>query len=166
MSEFSKPKQIVGLIVSFVVCFAVSAVGAAASFQAQAVYGKFEQPAWAPPGWLFGPVWTLLFSMMAVAAWLVWRRGGFEAQRVALSVFAVQLVLNGLWSWLFFAWRMGGWAFAEILLLFGAIAWTIVVFRRVNGVAAGLLVPYWLWVGFASVLNYVLWQMNPGLLGG
>ena len=102
---------------------------------------------------------------MAIAAWLVWRSGGFRANRDALLMFFVQLGLNVMWSWLFFAWRIGGPAFAEVLLLWAAILATTVLFWRVKPLAGLLLVPYLLWVSFAAALNYTLWQNNPGLLG-
>ena len=137
-----------------------------ASIEAGAFYGQLSQPAWSPPGWLFGPVWTTLFTLMGIAAWLVWRSGGFAAQRWPLAMFAVQLALNALWSWLFFAWKLGGLAFVEVLLLWLGIAATLALFWRVNRLAAVLLLPYLLWVSFAAVLNFTLWQLNPELLGG
>ncbi|HKJ77033.1 MAG TPA: TspO/MBR family protein [Gammaproteobacteria bacterium] len=158
-------KQIVGLVVWLLVAFTASAIGAVASVQARAFYGQLAQPAWAPPGWVFGPVWTALYALMGVAAWFVWRAGGFRANRAALLVFLGQLALNALWSWLFFAWRLGGWAFADILALLAAVSITLVLFWRVRVVAGALLVPYLLWVAFAAVLNYSVWQLNPHLLG-
>lgn len=133
-------------------------------YQAKSFYAQLTQPSWAPPGWVFGPVWTTLFAMMAIAAWLVWRSGGFISNRVALSFFLVQLVFNALWSWLFFAWHQGGFALADIALLWILIIATIVCFWRVRPVAGMLLIPYLLWVSFAAVLNYVMWQLNPQIL--
>lgn len=98
----SKQRQILGLIGWLVVTFAASAVGAVASIQAKSFYSQLVQPAWAPPPWIFGPVWTILYALMAISAWLVWRSGGFYTNRAALSFFIVQLFLNSLWSWLFF----------------------------------------------------------------
>jgi tryptophan-rich sensory protein len=158
-------KQIIGLAGWLVLVFIVAAIGAAASAQATSFYGQLVQPAWAPPAWVFGPVWTVLYVLMAVAAWLVWRSGGFSQNRWALGFFVVQLVLNALWSWLFFGWRLGGWAFTDILALLGSLAITIVLFWRVRPAAGALLIPYLLWVAFAAVLNYVVWQMNPQVLG-
>lgn len=154
-----------GLIGWLVVSFAASAIGALASVQAKSFYGQLTQPAWAPPGWLFGPVWTLLFTLMAIAAWLVWRSGGFRANRVALSLFLLQLSLNALWSWLFFAWHRGALAFADIVLLWILIVATLVSFWRVRPIAGALLIPYLLWVSFAAALNYSVWQLNPQILG-
>ncbi|MEM9623777.1 MAG: TspO/MBR family protein, partial [Pseudomonadota bacterium] len=138
--------------------------GSVASINAQSFYAALTQPSWAPPPWLFGPVWTALFTMMAVSVVLVWRKGGWQQRSLELSLFIVQLVLNGLWSWLFFAWNLGGLAFFELGVLWFAIAITIVLFWRVRAIAGILLVPYLLWVTFAGVLNLTLWQLNPDLL--
>lgn len=158
-------KELWGLLAWFLATFAASFVGARASIAAKDFYGQLVQPDWAPPAWLFGPVWTLLFTLMAIAAWLVWRQGGLRQNRIALSLYVVQLMLNALWSWLFFAWQNGSVAFVEILILACAIAATLVAFWRVRPLAAILLVPYLLWVSFAAVLNYALWQLNPAILG-
>jgi len=165
VSSMSKQKDIMGLVAWLVLSYGASAVGAIASIQARSFYGQLTQPEWAPPGWLFGPVWTVLYALMAIAAWLVWRSGGFRAHRDALTLFLLQLALNALWSWLFFAWMLGAWAFFEIVLLWILIVATLVSFWRVRPVAGFLLVPYLLWVSFASALNYALWQLNPQILG-
>ena len=141
--------------------FAASAVGAIASVNASEFYGQLQQPSWAPPPWLFGPVWTLLYALMAIAAWLVWRAHGFRANSLPLGLFLVQLSLNALWSWLFFTWRLGGLAFSEILLLWLLILATAITFWRVRPIAGVLLVPYLCWVTFAGVLNFTLWRLNP-----
>lgn len=146
-------------------CFAVAAIGAVASVDAGAFYAELARPVWAPPAWLFGPVWTLLYAAMAVAAWLVWRCPASAPRRGALSLFVAQLALNALWSWLFFAWRLGAWAFVEVVVLWLVIAATLVAFLRLRTLAGALLVPYLAWVTFASVLNWVLWRTNPDLLG-
>ncbi len=166
MSEFSKVKQSVGLVASLILCFTASFIGAVGSMNAPSFYGQLVQPTWAPAPWVFGPVWTALYTMMAVAAWLVWRKGGWSQQTKLLTIFMVQLILNALWSWIFFAWTSGGWAFFEIIALWLMIAFTIYSFWRESRVAALLLVPYLLWVGFAAYLNFTLWQMNPAILGG
>lgn len=160
----TKRQQILGLIGWFFGTFAASVIGAIASVNAGEFYGLLEQPDWAPPAWLFGPVWTTLYGMMAVAAWIVWRVGGFAAQRIALTLFLVQLGLNALWSWLFFTWQLGGLAFAEILVLWGAILASLIAFWRVRVTAGLFLLPYLLWVSFAAFLNFTLWQANPLLL--
>lgn len=164
MNTSSQKNQIFGLIAWLLLSFFVSAVGAIASIQAKSFYGQLNQPSWAPPDWLFGPVWTSLYIMMAVAAWLVWRHGGFRTNKAALSLFLVQLAVNALWSWLFFAWHLGGAAFADIIVLWILIAVTIERFWRVSQVAGALLIPYLLWVSFAAALNYSVWQLNPTIL--
>ena len=162
----SRPRQAFGFAAWLALCFVTSAIGALASVNARSFYAELARPVWAPPGWLFGPVWTLLFLTMAVAAWLVWRvpQSG-RSRAVALGLFVVQLAANALWSWLFFAWRLGGVAFAEVLLLWLLIALTLAAFWRVRPVAGMLLIPYLLWVTFAAALNFALWRLNPGLLG-
>lgn len=165
MTPFTLPRQIAGLIGWLAASYVTSAIGAAASIQAASFYAELQRPDWAPPGWVFGPVWITLFTMMGIAAWLVWRRAGFRAARVALTLFLVQLVFNAAWSWLFFGWRLGGLAFADILFLLGLIAATLAAFWRHSRLAGALLVPYLLWVGFAAVLNFSVWRLNPLLLG-
>lgn len=123
------------------------------------------RPDWAPPGSVFGPVWTVLYVLMGIAAWLVWRVAGFRAARPALTLFVLQLALNALWSWLFFSWHRGDIAFAEVVLLWAFIAATMIAFWRIRPLAGALLVPYLLWVTFATVLNYALWRLNPQLMG-
>jgi len=136
-----------------------------ATLDAGAFYAQLARPSWAPPASLFGPVWTLLYALMAVAAWLVWRAGGWRARRPALTLFVAQLALNALWSWLFFAWHQGGLALADIVLLWTLVVATLIAFWQASPLAAALLVPYQLWVGFAAALNYSVWRLNPGLLG-
>jgi translocator protein len=158
-------KQLAGLVAWLVASFIAAAIGGAASVQAGPFYDQLVRPGWAPPPSLFGPVWSVLYLLMGIAAWLVWRDGGFRAARSALTLFLVQLVFNALWSWLFFSWHRGGLAFADILLLWVLIAATLVLFWRVRLLAGVLLVPYLLWVSFASILNFAVWRLNPQLLG-
>lgn len=153
-----------GLIPWLAVTYAAAAVGGAASVQAGAFYGELARPGWAPPGWLFGPVWSLLYTLMGAAAWLVWRERGFRAARMPLTLYIVQLAANALWTWIFFAWRLGGLAVAEIALLWALVAATIVTFRRIRPLAGWLLWPYLAWVTFAAALAVALWRMNPDLL--
>ncbi|HEU4339071.1 MAG TPA: TspO/MBR family protein [Planctomycetota bacterium] len=158
-------KQIVGLAGWLVVCFSAAAIGGAASIQAGPFYTQLARPDWAPPPSIFGPVWTVLYILMGIAAWLVWRVGGFRAARTALTFFLIQLALNALWSWLFFGWHRGALAFADILLLWAMIVATLRSFWRISPLAGALLVPYLLWVSFASALNYSVWQLNRRFLG-
>ena len=109
---------------------------------------------------MFGPVWTVLYAMMAVAAWLVWRDKGLAGARLPLALFGVQLALNAAWSWLFFGFRMPGVAFAELVALCLAIVATVAAFWRTVPVAAWLMVPYLAWCTFAAALNFALWRLN------
>lgn len=147
-----------GLALWVIACFGAAALGGL--FPPGAWYAGLNKPSWNPPSWLFGPVWSALYTMMAVAAWLVWRRGGFRAQRTPLALFLVQLALNAAWSPLFFGLKWPGIAFAEMLLLWLAIAATLISFRRVSPVAGWLLAPYLAWVSFAALLNFTLWRLN------
>ena len=154
-----------GIATRLLVTFVAAAIGSAASIQAGDFYQQLARPGWAPPADVFGPVWTALYAMMAVAAWLVWRTAGsFGAARVALTLYVVQLALNALWSWLFFGWHMGGAALADLVLLWVLIGATVVSFWRIRPLAGALLLPYWAWVTFAGFLNYATWQLNPQLL--
>lgn len=124
-------------------------------------YATLVKPALNPPAWVFGPVWTTLFALMGIAAFLVWQHGWYRRDvRIALGIFVGQLVLNTLWSIIFFGLHSPAAAFAEIILLWLAILATIYAFARVSQVAALLLVPYMLWVSFASYLTYMLWMLN------
>lgn len=165
MSTQSKQNQVFGLFAWLAVSFAASAVGAVASVRASAFYNQLAQPDWAPPSSVFGPVWIVLYALMGFAAWLVWRSGGFQRNRLALTLFFAQLAVNALWSWLFFAWHLGAAAFVDILLLVLLVGVTLMSFWRVQRLAGALLVPYLLWIGFAAALNYSVWQLNPQVLG-
>ncbi len=123
-------------------------------------YLTLNKPSWNPPSWLFGPVWTVLYIAMAVAAWLVWKDAGFDGARAALTLWGVQLVLNLAWSGLFFALRSPGWALVEILALWVSILATTVLFFGYSVWAGALMVPYLLWVTFASVLNGTIVRLN------
>jgi len=158
-------RQLLGLLGWLGVSYSLAAVGAVASARAGAFYQQLLRPTWAPPGWLFGPVWTLLYTLMALAAWLVWREQGLRGAGPALGLFLLQLLANALWTWLFFRWRLGAAAFAEVLLLWVLILATTLAFGRVRPLAAALLLPYLGWVSFASVLTWAIWKRNPGLLG-
>jgi translocator protein len=165
MDRMPWSKQLLGLAAWLGVTFIAAAIGSIASINAGPFYQQLTRPDWAPPATVFGPAWTVLYTLMGIAAWLVWRRGGFRAAQAPLVLYLVQLGFNALWSWLFFAWRLGALAFAEILLLWVLIVATVVTFWRVRALAAALLVPYLLWVSFASALSYAIWQLNPAVLG-
>ena len=145
--------------------FVAAAAGSIASIDAGSFYSTLQRPEWAPPSSVFGPVWTVLYIAMAIAAWLVWRERGRVDTTIALTLFVAQLVLNALWSWLFFAWRLGAMAFADILLLCVLVIATIVLFWRIRPLAGALLVPYLAWIAFAGALNYAVWKANPTQLG-
>lgn len=153
-----------GIVVLVVLTALTAVVGSVASANAPAFYAELQQPAWSPPPSVFGPVWTLLYAMMALAAALVWRARHRPGARAAIGLYVVQLALNALWSWIFFAWRNGAWAVIEIAALWLAIVATLVAFWRVTKVAGALLVPYLAWVTFAAALTVTLWRTNPGLL--
>lgn len=163
-SRVSVARQALGLVGWLLLTFAAAAIGAVASADAGTFYGQLERPSWAPPGWLFGPVWSALYALMAFSAWSVWRARGFAGSRGALVLFVAQLAVNALWSWLFFVWHRGALAFADVLLLWCMIAATVVSFWRISRLAAALLLPYWAWVTFASALTFSVWKRNPALL--
>ena len=166
MRRYSRQHQFYGLAGWLFLVFAAAAIGAAASAEAGAFYAQLVRPQWAPPAWLFGPVWSVLYLLMAIAAWLVWRIHGFHNARVAFMLFLTQLAANALWTWLFFAWRQGGLALFEMLVLWCLIVLTLISFWRLRvRVAAILLTPYLAWVTFAAVLNFSIWRLNPDLLG-
>ena len=162
MTPRSLSSQLVGLLGWLLAAFAAGAVGAIASVDAASFYAQLSKPSWAPPAWVFGPVWSALYGLMGVAAWLVWRSPGSKGP--ALGLFGAQLAANALWSWLFFAWHRGALAAVEVLVLLAFIATMVVAFWRTSRLAALLLVPYLLWVSFASVLTWAVWRSNPSLL--
>ncbi len=154
--------QVFKLAIAVAVPLGVAALsGIATSSSVTTWYPTLVRPPFNPPSWVFGPVWTVLYVMMGVAAFLVWRRGlDTEGVRTALIAFTLQLALNGLWSVLFFGLRSPGLALVEIIVLWLAILGTIVLFHRVMKLAAALLLPYLAWVSFAAVLNASLWWLN------
>ena len=160
----SAPRQALGLLGWLLLSFAAAGIGAIASSEAGAFYGQLARPSWAPPGWLFAPVWTVLYILMGTAAWLVWRRRGFKEARTALALFVIQLAANALWTWIFFVWHQGALAFVEIVILWCLIAATLASFRRHSTWAAALLLPYLAWVTFAAALTFATWRLNPQLL--
>ena len=156
-----KWREISGLVLWILLCLAAGFVGS--RFTTPNVpgwYAGLVKPAWTPPGSWFGPVWTILYVLMGVAAWLVWRIKGFSGAPAALAMFLVQLGLNTLWSFVFFGLREPGWAFAEIVVLWCAIAATMTLFLRLSRTAGLLLGPYLAWVSLAAVLNFSIWRLN------
>jgi len=148
------------LILFFAVCLGVGALGSL--FTANGVrdwYPRLRKPRGTPPDWVFGPVWTTLYVLMAISAWLVWREYHLGAL-AALLIFFAQLALNVAWSAIFFGSRMPGVALAEIVILWFAILFTIVVFYLLLPLAAFLLLPYWFWVSYAIYLNFGIWRLN------
>lgn len=160
----TQPRHGVGLLLGcFLIAFAAEALGALASIHAAAFYARLTQPAWAPPAWLFGPVWTVLYATMAIALWRVWRVRPVAS--VPVMLFLAQLAVNAAWSWLFFRWHLGAASFVWIVLLLVLLAATTLVFWRVDRAAAALLAPYLAWVTFACSLAWAVWRANPAVLG-
>ena len=164
MRSMTRSRQLLGLLAWLATAFTGAGIGAAASASAGSFYQQLARPDWAPPGWLFAPVWSVLYLSMALAAWLVWRVGGFRASAAALSLFLVQLAANALWTWLYFQFHLGALAFADIVLLDMLIIATTMAFARIRTLAAWLMLPYLAWVLFATALSFSTWQRNPGLL--
>jgi tryptophan-rich sensory protein len=145
------------------ICFAVAAIGSVwTSTSVRTWYVRLQKPSFNPPSWVFGPVWSALYLMMATSAWLVWRKGGWESPRAALLLFFIQLGLNLAWSGLFFGLRRPGLALVDILALLVAVVATAIEFRSFSQTAFWLMVPYAMWVSFASVLNFSIWRLNVG----
>ena len=152
-------RQILALALFLAVTFSAAGIGSLATTpNITTWYAGLAKPSWNPPNWIFGPVWTVLYISMAVAAWLVWRQGGLWQWPLAL--FAVQLALNAAWSWLFFGFHMPGAAFIEVVALLVAIAATTIAFWPRSMAAGILMLPYLGWVSFASVLNFTIWRLN------
>ncbi len=154
-------RDALALLVSVALCFAVSGLGGLITAQSVGTwYQDLAKPAFNPPDWLFAPVWTTLYLLMAVSAWRVWRQAGLRGGRTALVAFGVQLALNLVWSTAFFGLRMPGAALVVVLLLLAAIAVTLRLFWTADRTAGLLLVPLLAWVGFATVLNAAIWWLN------
>lgn len=156
----SRRRDVLGLVGFVVMCFGVSVLGGRAVAPALAIwYPGLVKPSWTPPSWVFGPVWTLLYPLVAVAGWLAWREG---RSRVGTLLFLLQLSLNAAWPWIFFGERRIDLALLCVALLWLAILGTIRAFWRVSPGAAVLLLPYLGWVGFATALNAAIWFLNVG----
>ena len=155
MTEFALP---------VIATLAAALIGGLGSVRSAEFYAQLDKPAWAPPPAVFGPMWTVLYLLMAVAAVLVVRRAGWPGARPAMVLFGAQLALNALWPWLFFRWRLGTVSAVEIVGLLVVLVLTVLAFARVHRGAAALLLPYLAWVGFATALTWSVWRRNPGLL--
>ena len=156
-------KDWIALLIFFGICFTVAAIGSLfTTSSVKTWYSGLLKPAGTPPSWIFGPVWSILYLLMAAAAWLVWRQRLHEDVWLALALFMVQLVLNGLWSFIFFGLRRPGAALVEITVLLIAIAMTALRFAELSRVAFWLMTPYLGWVLYASYLNFGIWRMNKG----
>jgi tryptophan-rich sensory protein len=156
-----KAREALGLIGFLGAVFLVAALGSLATAgEVGDWYAALEKPAWTPPGWVFGPVWTVLYLLIAVAGWLVWRRAGWRGAPVALGLFCLQLSLNGAWSPVFFGLHEIGWGLAIVAGLWVAVLATILAFWRVTALAGALLIPYQVWITFAAALNFALWRLN------
>ncbi|MDY6996396.1 MAG: TspO/MBR family protein [Actinomycetota bacterium] len=156
----TRSKSLMALAISVLAVVAAAVLGGLATSSAAQEYGRLEQPGWAPPSWVFGPTWTVLYLLMAVAAWLVWRAGPSPQCRRALALYAVQLVLNAAWTPLFFGLGWRGVAFFELSALLLVLIGTVVAFWRLNRIAGALLLPYLAWSAFALSLNFAVWQLN------
>jgi tryptophan-rich sensory protein len=154
-------RDVLGLVVFLVLCLGVSGIGVVITATSVATwYQGLQKPLFNPPDWVFAPVWTTLYIVMAVAAWRVWRRTDSAAGQRALTLFVVQLGLNLLWSFLFFGYQQVGLALIEIVILLIAIIGTTTLFWQIDRLAGALFVPYALWVSYATVLNASLWLLN------
>lgn len=158
-------RPILSLSAWIAISAAAGMVGGIASVDAAGFYLQLERPSWAPPPWLFGPVWIVLYLLIAIAAWLVWQKRQAQSVAIPLALFGAQLAANALWSWLFFAWQRGAASFADIVALLVLATLTALAFARVSRLAAALMIPYVAWIAFAGVLNWWVWRANPSLLG-
>ena len=154
----SNVKKIIGLLVLLVITFAAAFIGS--RYMPGEWYAQIAKPSWTPPNAIFGPVWTILYIMMAIAAWLVWRLKGISGAKLALLFFVIQLILNALWSYFFFGRHDIVLAFIDIVILWLFILLTLIAFWKQNKFAGILLIPYLLWVSFASVLNFSFMYIN------
>ena len=148
-----------GLVVFMLGCAAAAIPGLV--FRPGAWYRELKKPSWCPPDWLYGPVWLALYVSIAVSGWLVWRLAGFDGAALALSVYVLQLLLNGLWSVAFFGVRRPDLALLEIVFFWLSIIITIALFHQIDETAAYVLIPYMIWVTFAVALNFRIWRLNP-----
>lgn len=157
-----KPTSYIRLIISIVLAQATGIIGSLFTYsEIPTWYMTLNKPSFNPPSWVFGPVWTTLFLLMGIAAFLVWKSGWSRIDvKKALGVYALQLVFNMTWSIVFFALHSPGWAFLNLIILWILIAWTMISFYKISKTATYLLIPYIAWVSFAGILNYTLWMLN------
>ena len=154
-------RDLVGFFTSIILCLAASGIGGAITASSvDTWYQTLEKPPFNPPDWVFAPVWTAIYILMGIAAWLVWRRGSFQVTDKAFSVFALQLSLNLTWSFLFFGLQLIDLALVEIVILLFTIITNTIIFWRLDRLAGLLFVPYAAWVAFATVLNSSIWLIN------
>jgi tryptophan-rich sensory protein len=157
-----KLRDILGPLISALICLAVG--GAGTLFTVPSIptwYAGLIKPAFTPPGWLFGPAWTILYALMGIAAYIIWAKGFKKKEvKIALALFLVQLGLNAIWTPIFFGLHWLLIAFIEIIVLWLMLLWTIIKFYRLSVPAGWLLIPYLLWVSFASILNLSVWLLN------
>ena len=158
-----RPNRFPILLGFLVVTFAAGALGGAAtSSSVDTWFITLAKPTWNPPGWLFAPVWSVLYILMAIAAWRIWRGPTSAARTGALRLYFVQLGLNALWSGLFFGLRRPGMALVEILIMLGVLGVIQVRFWRIDRGAGAMWIPYLAWVSFATILNSSIWWLNHG----
>lgn len=150
--------KIIGFVVWILICFLPAIIGS--QFGPGDWYQTLAKPEWNPPNWIFGPVWTLLYILMGISVWIIWKNYGLKTAAIPIGFFVAQLVLNSLWSWFFFGLENVGLAFVDIIALWTFILITLIMFWKLNTWSGVLLIPYLAWVSFATVLNYNIWQMN------
>jgi translocator protein len=152
-------------ILTVIICIALPLIvggvaGIATSGNINAWYATLNKPVFNPPNYLFGPVWTILYILMGISLFMIWRSPSCDARNYALAIFGIQLILNFAWTFLFFHYKLPGWAFVEIILVWISVMAMIIIFHRINKTAAFIQIPYLLWVSFASVLNGSIWYLN------
>ncbi len=140
------------------VSFAAAAIGS--RYMPGRWFKQLKKPSWNPPNWVFGPVWSTLYTLMGISAWLIWREGGWAAQKLPLLIFLFQLIFNALWSWIFFGLKKPGAAFVDIVFLWITLFSMVIHFWEVRPLAGALMIPYLAWVSFASILNFSIWILN------
>ncbi len=154
-------KSIIILILFILICQSVGIIGATFTMSSlDNWYRTIQKPSWNPPDWIFGPVWTTLYAIMGFSMWTIWKNRATQKISWCIIIFIIQLLLNGIWTPLFFGLKNPALALIDIMFLFSAIIATIIIFYKVNRLASLILIPYLLWVGFATILNYHLWKLN------